>query len=443
MSFGLGIGSFVQGLRSGMEAREAADDRRERRLDRQEARDARAQERANTEELAAIGRQANDEIAAGGNREEVEARYWRQIQDGYARQGQPEKARQFQQWVQSDEARRGIAHFQNGMVMFEMARKPDGSYDPQLMARGLQQLERAQAITAYGGDRQFRFRPIVEGEGENERTIGYRMQFQGEDGKTIERDVAPGDIPRAAAMFFNPQAAFEDRRKQDEARAKQQETQRSTERSEWQAAEEQVRKEYEERRTDVTRRDTTPMRPWADLDQGERDQLVQNRAQSRVPPTQRSASPGLAGAGAAPRARVAFDNVTGQAAGPPAGPSAQDVATREAAYGGSPRPAPRPIAPSVPAPAPGPGSTAASPVAEAMRPGPVTREEEQRDAIRAGAERAIAAGESPDNVARGLERAGIPVDAWPESLRAGIMRRQQISPPNARAPGLQIYGAPR
>lgn len=455
MSFGLGLGGFVQGLRSGMEARESMEDRRERRLDRaearldrQEARDTRARERANTEAIAAIGTQANADIEAGQNREEVETRYFRQIQDAYASQGRPDLARQFQQWVQGDEAKKGIRHFQNGLVMFEMARRPDGTFDPQLMQRGLGELQRAQAIGSYGGDRQFSFRPIIEGEGQQERVIGYRMGFVDDDGKTIERDIQPGDIPRAAAMFFNPQAAFEDRRKQEEARAKQRETLQTRERGDWQTAEDQVRKEYEERREKEKlegRRNPNaqPMRPWAELPDDERDGMIRGRMTSRTPPAQRSAAPGLAGVGApsAPRGRVPFDNVTGQ---PAAGPPPPDAAPHEAAHG-SPMPvaASRPITPSVPAPAPGPGSTGGGAAAEILRAGPVTREEQQRDAIRAGAERAIQLGEDPDTVARGLERAGIPVDAWPESLRAGVTRRQQMTPGASRAPGLQIYGAPR
>ncbi len=442
MSFGLGLGGFVQGLRSGMQAREAMEDRQERRMDRAEAREARERERANTASIAAIGAQANEEIAAGGNRQEVEARYFRQIQDEYARQGQPERARQFQQWVQSDEAKKGIRHFQNGIVMFEMARRPDGSFDPQLMQRGLTELQRAQALDTYGGDRQFSFRPIVEGEGPQERVIGYRMGFRDDDGKTIERDIQPGDIPRAATMFFNPQAAFEDRRRQEEARAKQRETLQTRERGDWQTAEDQVRKEYEERREKEKlegRRNPNaqPMRPWDEVPEDERDAMIRGRATSRTPPTQRSAAPGLAAAGApsAPRARVAFDNVTGQPTAPPA--AADRVAATAAA---------RPITPAVPAPTPGPGSTGASPyghMAETMAPGPVSREAQHRDDIRAGAERALQQGESPDTVARGLERAGIPIDAWPESLRAGLSRRDQAAAPASRAPGLQIYGAPR
>ena len=102
--FGLGLGGFVTGLERGIAAQEDFEDRRERRAERQERREERARERQNQEQIAGIGRAANEEIAGGANREDVEARYWRQIQDTYAAQGRPDLARQFQQWVRGDEA---------------------------------------------------------------------------------------------------------------------------------------------------------------------------------------------------------------------------------------------------------------------------------------------------------------------------------------------------
>lgn len=431
MSLGMGLASFMQGFRGGMEAREGIEDRRERRLDRQEARETRARDRADRDSLAAIGSRANEDIAGGQSREDVEQRYWREIQDEYARQGRPESARQFQQWVAGDEAKRGIRHFQNGMMLFEMARLPDGTYDPRMMQRGLGELRRAQAITAYGGDRSFSFRPIVEGEGEGERTIGFRIEFKGDDGETATRDIRPEDVPRAATTLFNPQAAFEDRQKQDAERRKREEGRRTEERSDWQKSEEQVRKEYEERRTDPTRRDPAPMRPWSELTDDERDGMIRGRTTSRTPPSQRpAAATGLAGAGTSPGPRIAFDRFTGQAAAPPAGP---------AAPAGS---APPPV-PAVPAPTPGPGSTTGTPsaISEIMRAPPVTEEARRTDSIRAGAQAALDRGETPDTVAAGLQRAGIPIEAWPESIRAAVQRRQQSMPSAGRPLGLSVGGA--
>lgn len=436
MSMGMGIAGFVQGLRSGIEAREGMEDRRERRLDRAEAREARALDRRNTAEVAAIGARANEDIAAGQPREEVEARYWREIQDAYAAQGRPDLARQFHQFIQSDDGRRGVRHFQNGMMLFEMARRPDGAYDPNLMRRGLGELQRAQRLTGYGGDRDFQFRPIVEGEGENERVIGYRIGFKGDDGQTVERDIQPGEIPRAAAMMFNPQSAFEDRRKQDEQRRAQAETRRGEERGDWQKAEEQVRKEYEERRVDPMRRETTPMRPWQELSTDEQDDMIRGRMSSRTPPTQRSMTPGLAGGPAAPRGRTAFDTLTGR----PAGPAPAAAAP---ALSAPPAGAPASAVPAVPAPSAGPGSTTGSATAAIMAPPQVTQEANRNTAIREGAERALQQGENPDHVAAGLQRAGIPLDAWPESLQAGVLRRQQGAPTGRVAPGISVYGAPR
>ena len=295
MSMGAGIGGFVQGLAQGINTREGFEDRRERRLERQERREERARTRANEASISAIGRRATDEIAAGGDRREIEERYWREIQDEYARQGKPESARQFQQWRQSDETQRGIRLFQNSLMLFDQARRADGSYDPRMMQLGLRELQRAQAIPSYGGDRNIRLRPIIEGEGEAERFVGVRFEYRGDDGQTASRDIAAGEIPRAAATFFNPQAAFEDRQKQDQERRQQQERQRSEQRTDWQAAEGQVRKEYEERRDPAQQAQDraagrTPVtRPWDDLTADERDTLIRNRQTARTPPAQRQA----------------------------------------------------------------------------------------------------------------------------------------------------------
>lgn len=413
--FGMGIGGFVQGLNQSMQAVEAREDRRERRLDRaearadrQEARAARQLERANTESIAGIGRAANEEIAAGGDRQDVEQRYWQQIQDEYAKQGRPDLARQFQQWRSGDEAQRGIRHFQNGLVMFDMARRQDGSYDSEMMSRGLSELRRAQQLSAYGGDRQFQFRPIVEGEGQGERTIGYRIEFRDDDGKTISRDIAPSDIPRAAAMMFNPQAAFEDRRQQDERARQSRDRSATTERSEWQTAEEQVRKEYEERRTaaDASAADRA-RKPWGELPDADRDTLIRARQGSRTPPTQREnpppGLPGMPGLGGvtAPQGRVAFDRITGQVAGPA-------PAARAAEKRAEPPPNPNaPVAPSAPVPIEDPRAS---------------------EAIRVEADRAIQRGDRADVVARGLERAGIPPEQWPESVSSALARRRQTMP---------------
>ena len=425
--FGLGLGGFVQGFERGLSAREGLEDRRERRADRQERREERARERQNQEQIAGIGRAANEEIAGGANREDVESRYWRQIQDTYAAQGRPDLARQFQQWVRGDEAQRGVRHFQNGMVMFEMARRPDGTFDPEVMNRGLAELRSAQRLNAYGGDRQFDFRPIVEGEGDQARTIGYRVSFRGDDGKNVERDIAPGDIPRAAALLFNPQQAFEDRRQQDERRATERRQTATTERADWQKAEEQVRKEHEDRRSteaDAGPRSPgapAPLKPWDELPEEERDRRIRERVQTRTPPSQRQ--PGLAGAGgpSAPAPRSGFDRLTGQPAGPTAPPAAPSAAARQAPPG---------LTTSVPAPTAGPGATSRS------------------DDPAAAAQDALQRGESPDIVARGLRRAGIPLDQWPESLRAAVERRQQQMPAassgiDAIMPRNSMMGLPR
>lgn len=433
MSMGAGIGGFVQGLAQGINTREGFEDRRERRLERQERREERARTRANEESISAIGRRATDEIAAGGDRREIEERYWREIQDEYARQGKPESARQFQQWRQSDETQRGIRLFQNSLMLFDQARRADGSYDPRMMQLGLRELQRAQAIPSYGGDRNIRLRPIIEGEGEAERFVGVRFEYRGDDGQTASRDIAAGEIPRAAATFFNPQAAFEDRQKQDQERRQQQERQRSEQRTDWQAAEGQVRKEYEERRDPAQQAQDraagrTPVtRPWDDLTADERDTLIRNRQTARTPPAQRQAlGLGGLGAGAPTPGRVAFDTVTGA----PVAPSARPTSPSQAA------------APQVTAPTPGPGSTTPAPTAAVAPPpqSPVAAEAARIDQVRADAEGALRRGEEPDVVARGLARAGIPQDQWPESVRAGLQRRQQTMPAGTPSPGLAGLG---
>lgn len=447
MSFGAGIGGFVQGLSQGIKVGEDREDRRERRLDRQdlrlerqERREERARTRAREDRVAEIGQRAADDIAAGQDRDERYERLHAEIGDEYARQGRPDLARQFQEWRRGDEARRGTRHFQNAIGAFDQARRPDGSYDPRIMQIGLRELQRAEAIPSYGGNRNVRLRPILEGEGSNERFLGVRFEYRGDDGQTASRDIAADEIPRAAASFFNPQAAFEDRQRQVEQRRQQQETQRTEQRSDWQNAEKLAREGYEERRTAPTGTTgiTPTMRPWADLTDEERDPHIQRYMQSRTPPAQRGVTGIGAGTGSTRPGRVAFDSITGQPVAPGArAPAAGSPSQAAAPSGAAEKPA---IASLVP------GSAAISTMSawpSAVMGGvtgltpptqsPVAAEAARIDAARAEADSAVRRGAEPDVVARGLARAGIPQNAWPESVRAATQRRQQ-SMPASQAP---------
>lgn len=377
MSFGVGLGAFVDGLNKGMVAREALDARRDKRRSK-EAFDGINEETRGAFDSAVASGSADPDDFSGFWKEYALPRWKAELME----QGDFARAQQLEEWGQQESTIKG------GRLFASSLRKAQtGDYAGALEDAIAAGKTKGYIDTDYDLVSQS---PIAGPDG---KVVGFRLVIKDDAGEEMEQDIAVEDIPTLIATYANPEAAWQS---QQEAAAKK--TKRSEDLEDHRAK--KVIDREEAAPNDAARYDTTRKElmandlDFADLSPEEQDAAIRaqigaadsyaaDAAAKRTPPEAGIASasaPGLTRPARPAGGGVIVDTVTGK----PLKPSPDEA---RATSSGLSRPSAR-----------------SAPMSKA-------------DIIKDAADH-MSAGGNPQAIAQRLLNAGIGEPEWPEAVRS-------------------------
>ena len=430
MSFGIGLGAFMDGMEGGMRMREQIDSSRQRR-----------DNKARLDEIDTDARKAFDtQVEQGAATPEQFDKFWMDYalprrRNEMLRQGDLAGAKALDEWGKSDEVRQGGRLFASALLKAQTG-------DP---AGALQDAIRAGEVKGYieHGYELMGQDEIQDAQG---NTVGYRLRVKGPDGREIEQDVATGDVARVVSTFANPEAAWE-----SQVAARNAQRERGEKLEDFESQEEirarhrgQSTPDYEERyrkaREDLAKNnlDFSDMSPQ-EQDAMVRDVLDQAESYGRER-TGQGGRPGQRGGGGE---QVIVDSQTGQPVRPGQEELGEDPALAAPGLGSDPATEAEQTRASGggiggffrDAMRRGGENLAKDPWRKPEGAGPSTAETgpnarraaPDHDSIVNQAASEIGRGGDPQSIARRLQQAGVSPSAWPAELRGML---------NQRAPGL-------
>lgn len=404
MSFGIGLGAFVDGFSKGYSMRRQMDADRETRDNKA------ALVKIDTDAKT----QYDDKVAAGEEEPDQFGQFWK----SYAlpkrkmelmRQGDYAGARQLEEWGNSDAALQGGKLFSSALLK---AQTGDA-------AGALQDAVKAGQVKGYL-DHGYELLGQDDIKDDAGNTVGFRLKVKLPGGKTMDQDITLGDVGKIVATFANPDAAWQtqveaanDRKKRGQG-LEDYEAKKKIDRQYDKPSKNDDAENYRKVAEDLAKNDLD----WSSRSAEEQDKLVRQRldAANRYAGDQTGGGSAPSPAQGPAAGQVIVDEGTGEMVnpgqsvpGPPPSPSpdqtsaiglGQDQATAT--------PTPRP-APARPAPAPQP-----------------TRQDMLNDAATY-----MQQGGNPEMIAMRLMNAGISEKDWPEPVRSALMTRRQT-----QAPGL-------
>lgn len=204
MSFGIGLGAFVEGFERGQRARERMDDRREKR-----------DNKARLAEIDAEAKAAFDEGVAEGTQDPKSYdQFWKDYalpkrRNELLRQGDVSGAKALDEWGQSDAALQGGRLFSRALLAAQTGDHA-GALDLAIEAGKVKgYIEHGYELTGH--------QPIQDTAG---NTVGYRITAKDGDGNELEQDVPLDKMGDMIATFVNPDAAWTSQQEQRAAQAK-------------------------------------------------------------------------------------------------------------------------------------------------------------------------------------------------------------------------------
>ena len=203
MSFGIGLGAFVEGFDRGARMRERWDDRREKK--------------ANKERLAEIDADAKAAFEQGVADGTQDAQSYDQFWKDYAlpkrrnellRQGDISGAKTLDEWGRSDAALQGGRLFSRALLAAQTGDHA-GALDLAIEAGKVKgYIEHGYELTGH--------QPIQDREG---NTVAYRVTAKDGEGNELEQDVPIDKMGDMIATFVNPDAAWKSQQEQRAAQA--------------------------------------------------------------------------------------------------------------------------------------------------------------------------------------------------------------------------------
>lgn len=405
MSFGIGLGAFMDGFERGAGIRDRLDERKRVK-----------ENRANLANIETDAKQQFDQAVEQGHLEADQFdEFWMKYalpkrRNELLRQGDVAGARALQEWGESDEARKGGRLF--GSAMFK-AQTGDA-------AGALQDAIKAGQVKGYI-DHGYELVGQDEIRDAAGTLLGFRLRVKDAEGNEVEQDVTVDDVPRIVSTFANPDSAW-----QSQVATRERQTKRNEDLEDFEAKEgikarhaKSSNPDYVERyqkvREDLAKNDLD----FNDLSEDEQDKRVRGVLESAERYAGERGAPGIAperaAPAAAPRRPMIVDEKTGEPV--PVAPDQQAPAAKAA------------VAPDeVAEPARG---GAAPGISGAARPAPAARRAPSRAELIAEAADHIKKGGNPEAIAQRLLNAGVAREEWPATLRATIA--------GGRAPGI---GAP-
>ena len=390
MSFGVGLGAFVEGLDRGMAMRERIDARnKQNKID---------------QGLKQIEAETAEKFADPLSDEAYDFQMRRQ-ELLYRQNGDMQTALAFRKFAESDAARRGTKLFASSLFKAQTG-DAAGALDDAIKAGKVNgYLDHGYELV--GQD------TIQDKDG---ATVGYRLKVKGPDGKEVDQDIAIADIPRLVATFANPQAAFESQQKLAEEKRKGEKDLETYE------AKKKIDRQYDKPKGDdagdyrkVAEDLSKSDLDWSDRSPDEQDRMIRDRltAAKKYASDQIGTvdAPGLgqpAAPGPAPD-KVILDQATGQVVQP---------GTQPVGLGAPPAPA----APTAPADAQ--RASAAAPQATP----PQAPKGPSKEQIIADAANYAGNGGNPELIAQQLMNAGIAEQDWPQQVRTAMAKRNTAAP---------------
>lgn len=410
MSFGIGLGAFMDGFEQGTGIRDRMDERK--------------RVKDNRSRLEAIETDAKQKFDEGVQQGHVQPEQFDEFWMNYAlpkrrnellRQGDVAGAKALSEWGESDEVRKGGRLF--GSAMFK-AQTGDA-------AGALQDAIKAGQVKGYidHGYELVGQDEITDADG---NVLGFRLRVKDGEGNEIEQDVTVQDVPRVVSTFANPDAAW-----QSQVAARTRQTERKEELEDFEAKEgikarhsksgnPDYVERYQKAREELAKNDLD----FADLPEEEQDKRVRGVLESaeRYAGERGAPAPGIGSGGqeppAQPRRQMIVDQKTGEAV--PVAPDQQATPPGEVER--------QPLAAPAAASNGGPGISSAAPA----RPAPAARSAPTRDELIADAVDHLKEGGNPEAIAHRLAAAGVARETWPEALRNTIA--------GGRAPGIMMPG---
>lgn len=416
MSIGIGLGAFVDGFAKGQQIRQGWDAAKERKdAQQRETTNRQALEKIETDTQA----QFNASVESGAAKPDQFDSFWKDYalprrKMEMLRQGDIAGARQLEEWGQSDAALKGGRLFSSAMLKAQTGDAGGALADVIKAGQVAGYIEHGYELE--GQDE------IQDADG---NTVGYRLKVKTGEGKSIEQDIAVGDIPQMISTFANPDAAWASQLEARKAAAKKDEerAEKSSDRAiglEDYETKKQIDQRYEKPKAPEAGKQAEIYRKaredrvkndleFGDLSAEEQDRIIREDLAAsdryeaeRAPQPAPESMPGLGGAVApAPAA---------QAAPPAAAPQKMIVDQ----VTGKPVPMSQP---QQQAPAPG-----MAPAAAQAPSGP------SRQQIVAEAAAYIAKGGDPQQVSRQLKQAGISEDEWAPEIRTALQRQPAGQP---------------
>lgn len=415
MSLGVGLGSFMEGMQSGMAMRERIDNRNLQRENRQRMAQIDTDARETFDDKVAQGQMSPDQF------EEFWISYaLPRKRNELLRQGDYRGARALQEWGQSDEAIQGGRLFASALLK---AQTGDA-------AGALQDAIRAGQVKGYI-DHGYELKGQQEIRTPEGELWGFRLTGNDAEGKEFQQDVPLAEIPRMVATFANPEAAWET---QQAARAAQQK--REQDLSDFERREEikasnaprnnpDYAEQYRKAFDDLMKNDLD----FAELSEEEQDARVRallDRAEqydrSRRGGENRPPEP----------QRITVDRETGQQVGIGVDPTAEDAgrATDPASaadgareerggLGGALRRAHDGVREIIDN---NPWRQGDGRQQQAPAPAPSAGARPNRDQVLAEARAEISRGGNPQAIAQRLSQAGVARAEWPNELRGALAR---------------------
>lgn len=204
MTFGIGVGAFVDGFSQGLGARSQLDEQRTRRKQR------RTLNEINTETRTAF----DQAVAQGQARPDQYEQFWMRyalpkMRMKMLQAGDVEGAQAFAEWGQSEAARQGAQLFMSGLVKAQT-----GDYDG-----AIGDAVQAGKVKGYiNSDYSLDYQNEVHDK--NGNVIAYQFKLTGPDGKEEMQDVPPDKVMELMSIYANPQAAWESQKEAKAARDK-------------------------------------------------------------------------------------------------------------------------------------------------------------------------------------------------------------------------------
>lgn len=395
MSFGIGLGAFMDGFERGQGLRQKFDENK--RIN------------ANRDAVQKIGADTQAQFDKGVAAGQLDPNSFDQFWMDYAlpkmrmellKQGDIKGAHALMEWGQSESALQGGRLFSSALVKAQTGDAAGALNDA--ISAGKVQGYIKHGYELVGQDE------IKDSDG---NTIGYRLKVKDQDGKEFDQDIAVGDIPRAVATFANPQAAW-----QSQVAGREEERKRKTDLEDYEKKE-QIKsryakgpdheKAYMKAREDRMANDLD----FGDLSPEEQDRVI--RADLQAAGEYSASRGGQSGSGnggeessAAPEtaapAKVIVDQGTGEkiSAAPGLGGNVSPAPSADAAPGLGASPAPQ----------------RATPAKAAPNPSPAPKPTSQADVIAEAADY-ITKGGDPQAIAQRLMNFGVPKAQWPDELQ--------------------------